>query len=162
MLDRRSIRVAALMLATAAFAAPAASAKPIDSDKTAQKRLEALSLAQERAYMGRDVEAAVPGDDRYYRGADTTAQPGADRYFRGADTTEQPSPNRSFDGADTTQQPGTGRSPDIQIVRREVVASDGWDWDDAAVGAATTAGILILLGASGALVVRRRARPQMQ
>ena len=146
MLDRRSISVAALMLATAAFAAPAASAKPIDTDDAAQRALEARSLAQERAYTGRDLEA-VPGDDRYYRGADTTAQPGADRYFR---------------GADTTQQPGNSASPDIQIVRREVVASDGWDWGDAAVGAGTTVGILFLLGASGALVVRRRARPQVQ
>jgi hypothetical protein len=144
MIARRSIRVAALMLATAALAAPAASAKPIDTDDPAQRAAEARSVAVERAYMGRGLET-VQSDDRNVRGAGTTRQP--DRYFR---------------GADTTQQPDNQPSPDIQIVRREVVAADGWHWDDAAVGAGTTAALLLALGASGAMVARRRARPQMQ
>jgi hypothetical protein len=168
MLDRRSIRVAALMLATAAIAAPVASAKPIDSDDSpAMKALRARAIEMERYYSGRDLQT-VPNDDRrYFRGADTTEQPAAtlpsypSKRFRGADTTEQPT-GRYFRGADTTRQPNGAPSPDIQIVKREVVASDGWDWDDAAIGAGATAVLLIALGAGGALVVRHRTHPQMQ
>jgi hypothetical protein len=160
MLDRRSIKVAALMLATAALAAPAATAKPIDTDDPALRALEARSLEMERQYSGRDLQTVPSDDRRYFRGADTTEQPAPAREFRGADTTEQPA--RYFRGADTTQQPGTNASPDIEIVRREAPGGDAWHWDDAAVGAGTTAALLLLLGASGAMVARRRGRPQVQ
>jgi hypothetical protein len=194
MFYRRSISLAALMLATAAFAATTASAKPIDQESSAppvgqaawQQALQARSVAMEKAYQdgkseglpayptpgdsrttgssyqGRDL---VVSDDRFFRGADTTEQPKQPipaSHFRGADTTQQPKPAvvRYFRGADTTQQP-PGSSPNIQIVRREV-ASDGWNWDDAAIGAATSAGLMILLVASAALVARRRTGPQVR
>jgi hypothetical protein len=193
MFNRRSISLAALVLATAASAAPVANAKPIDQDAWS-KALEARSIAMQRAYQGRDLVAnesassskesqsglpayPTPGDDRtfradttqapadrYFRGADTTEQPKQPipaSHFRGADTTQQPKPEgRYFRGADTTQQP-PGSSPNIQIVRREV-ASDSWNWDDAAIGAAVSFGLVILLGASAALVARRRTGPQVQ
>jgi hypothetical protein len=187
-------RVLAPSLAAAVLVAPAAVAKPVDSETIAERATILRGYGMEQRYNGRDLMPVEPtghyhgsgayrGPDitsppvgaeksqlaeSHFRGADTTAQPRAEKWappqsaFRGADTTVPPSgtdkPQRYFRGADTTSSP-EHPAPTISIVRQ--VDDSGIEWGDTALGAGTIAGLMLLSGGGVAVLLRRRARPQL-
>jgi hypothetical protein len=135
MFNHRLTRTAAVTVALAAVAAPAASAEPIDA---ARGGIHYPAPAQER-----------PQD---LRGADAQGAP-----------TEQPQDLRHADTRDYAEGRGTYNSPDVVVVKspaEPVATSGGVDWADIGVGAGGMLS-LALIGAGGALIVVRRRSVQL-
>jgi hypothetical protein len=121
-------RVLAPSLAAAVLVAPAAVAKPVDSETIAERAAILRGHGMEQRYQGRDLVPVEPtGHYRgsgAYRGPDITLTPAgaekstlAESHFRGADTTAQPRdekwapPQSVFRGADTTAPPSGTDEP---------------------------------------------------
>lgn len=143
MFNHRLTRTAAVTVALAAFAVPAASAEPIDA---ARGGIFYPTPAQERP--------------QNLRGADAQGAPDA----RGI---EEPTPAQDLRHADTrdyAEGRGTYNSPDVVVVKApattEPVATGGVDWQDVGVGAGGMLS-LALIGAGGALVLVRRRSVQL-
>jgi hypothetical protein len=115
-------------LAAAVLVAPAAVAKPVDSETIAKRATILRGYGMEQRYNGRDLMPVEPtGHYRgsgAYRGPDITLTPAgaekstlAESHFRGADTTAQPRaekwapPQSAFRGADTTAPPSGTDEP---------------------------------------------------
>ena len=136
MFNHRLTRTAAVTVALAAFAVPAASAEPIDAARGGIHY--PTPPAQER-----------PQD---LRGADAQGVP-----------TEPPQDLRHADTRDYAEGRGTYNSPDVVVVKapaEPVATSGGVDWADVGVGAGGMLS-LALIGAGGALVVVRRRSVQL-
>ena len=143
MFNRRITRTAAIAVALAATAVPAASAEPIDAARGG-------------------IHYPTPGLERPQdlRGADAQGAP-AGR------SVDEPTPAQDLRHADTrdyAEGRGTYNSPDVVIVKApaatEPVATGGVDWQDVGVGAGGMLS-LALIGAGGALVVVRRRSVQL-
>jgi len=143
MFNHRLTRTAAVTVALAAAAAPAASAEPIDA---ARGGIHYPPPAQER-----------PQD---LRGADAQGAPAGSGI-------EEPTPAQDMRHADTrdyAEGRGTYNSPDVVVVKApaatEPVATGGVDWQDIGIGAGGMLS-LALIGAGGALVLVRRRSVQL-
>jgi hypothetical protein len=138
MFIHRLTRTAAVTVALAAAAAPAASAEPIDA---ARGGIHYPTPAQER-----------PQD---LRGADAQGAPAGSGI-------EEPTPAQDMRHADTrdyAEGRGTYNSPDVVVLKApaatEPVATGGVDWEQVGIGAGGVLSI-VLIGAGGMLVVARR------
>ena len=143
MFNRRIARTAAVAVALAATAVPAASAEPIDA---ARGGIFYPTAAQERPQdlRGADAQGAPAGRDR--------------------ETPTQAQDLRHADTRDYAEGRGTYNSPDVVVVKApgatEPVATGGVDWQDVGIGAGGVLS-LALIGAAGALVVVRRRTVQL-
>lgn len=138
MFTHRLTRTAAIAVALAATAVPAASAEPIDA---ARGGIHYPGPSQERP--------------QNLRGADAQGAPAG----RGI---ENPTPAQDLRHADTRDFAagrGTYNSPDVVVVKApaatEPVTTGGVDWQDVGIGAGGVLS-LALIGAGGALVLVRR------
>jgi hypothetical protein len=137
MFNRRITRTAAVAVALAATAVPAASAEPIDA-----------------ARGGIFYPTAAPERPQDLRGADAQGAPA------GRDI-ETPTPAQDLRHADTRDYAvgrGTHTAPDVVVVKApaaEPVATGGIDWEHVGIGAGGMLS-LALIGVGGALVVVRR------
>jgi len=126
-MTRRLTRSAAVGLALAALAAPAALADPHASD--AYARAEAAQTQDLRSPDARDAAARADAKQDL----------------------------RSPDSRDAAEGRGTYTAPNVMIVKvpEPVQADDGLDWADAGIGAGGLFG-LVLIGLGGALAAVRR------
>ena len=143
MFTHRLTRTAAVTVALAAAAVPAASAEPIDA-----------------ARGGIHYPTPAPEQPQDLRGADAQGAPAG----RDIGTPTPAQDLRHADTRDYAEGRGTYNSPDVVIVRApaatEPVATGGVDWQDVGIGAGGMLS-LALIGAGGALVVVRRRSVQL-
>ena len=141
MFTRRLTRTAAVTVALAAAAVPAASAEPIDA---ARGGIHYPTTAQEQ-----------PQD---LRGADAQDAPAGRGIYEPVPAPEQRQDLRHADTRDYAEGRGTYNSPDVVVVKapaEPLATSGGVDWADVGVGAGGMLS-LALIGAGGALVLVRR------
>ena len=138
--------IISVALATLAFAAPAAVARPID----------------ERGQIGTSSLAGTTTPRQDLRNADNRAIENAlaqEREYGSYDSTAQEL--RSPDTRDAAAGRGTFNAPDVTVVSlpkpAPVSADGGFDWSDAGIGAGSLLGIIAIgLGGATAIVHRRR------
>jgi hypothetical protein len=149
MLNHRLTRIAAIAVAIAATSAPAASARPIDS----QPSPEALPANPTPvAEASQDLRSPDTRDAAQGRGIYAPMRP--------KDQAQPPQDLRSPDTRDFADGRGTYNSPDVVVVKAPVSAPEptatGIDWEDVGIGAGgLLAASLIALGGT-LLVVQRR------
>jgi hypothetical protein len=134
MFNHRLTRTAAVTVALAAAAVPAASAMPIDPPS------------------------------QNLRGADAQGAPAGRGIYEPIPASEQPQDLRHADTRDYAEGRGTYNSPDVVVVKApaatQPVATGGVDWEDVGIGAGGMLS-LALIGAGGALVLVRRRSVQL-
>ena len=143
MFNHRLTRTAAVTVALAAAAAPAASAEPIDA-----------------ARGGIHYPTPAPEPPQNLRGADAQGAPAG----RGVDEPTPAQDMRHADTRDYAEGRGTYNSPEVVVVKAPAapgpVATGGVDWQDVGIGAGGMLS-LALIGAGGALVLVRRRSVQL-
>ena len=158
MFVNRITRAAVVALAIAAAAAPAASARPVDTKEyTLPHNFRAADVDREavdaKPYtLPHDFKAAdVPGDAVIQRGLYEPMLP--------EDQPKPPVDLRMPDTIDAANGRGAENSPEVVVVEAPAPApqpiADGMDWADVGLGAGSLLAIA-LMGAGGAVLVARR------
>jgi hypothetical protein len=156
MSQHRIIRSAALGLAIAAIAAPAAGAR---ADGPTMQHQPIAAVQDLRSPDARDAaQTPAPLDPRSPDAKDGylfARSPSVD--LQAVKTIDLRSP----DAVDASAKHITGLVPPVQVVHISDGSKGGFDWGDAAIGAGTAAGLaLLVLG--GAVMVTHRRRPALK
>jgi hypothetical protein len=143
MFTHRLTRAAAVALAVAATAVPAANAKPIDA---------AADYKLPQGFQTADSRDAV-------------IQRGLYEPMRPEDQPKPPQDLRMPDTVDYAEGRGTYNAPEVVVVETPKPApqpvADGMDWADIGLGAGTVMGLSLIAVGGTLLVVRRRDAGQL-
>jgi hypothetical protein len=137
--------VAALAVASLAAAAPAGADPNPAQRLQSSSRPELRALAQEQYYMSHKPAIPAPGHD--FRTIDARES---------ARATEAALAQEQYYGSHPSAISTPGR--DLRTIDAEPAGSSGFEWDDAAIGAGSALGLVLVL-AGGAAAVSRRHRP---
>jgi hypothetical protein len=143
MFVNRLTRGAAVALAIAATAAPAAVAKPMDAP----------------------ADYKLPQGFQTPDSRDAVIQRGIYEPMRAEDQPQPPQDLRMPDTVDYANGRGTYNAPDVVVVKAPEVApqpvADGMDWADIGLGAGSVTALSLIALGGGVLLVRRRGAGQL-
>jgi hypothetical protein len=139
---------AAFAVAAALAAAPPAQSATMDPISPERK---ATSVFPKRGVDHRAIEHALAQEQYYSSHKPAGAESGlrVERQYSGRDL-------RTIDARDAADAPGGAVTRVTAPVTAPAATSNGFEWDDAAIGAGSALGLVLMLAGGAAAVSRRR------
>jgi hypothetical protein len=153
----RRLRGLAIALAIAAVVAPAAQAVSTRDYEIESARVQGEAISTYDAIEAlRSAPAREVGSLGYELAREAHSPTGSDRFYDAIEVARMQPPQVfarvPYDGIEVVRS-----QPPFEAAPPTLVSTPGFDWADAAMGAAASLAVALLLGSAGLVVARRRA-----